>query len=306
MRDDLVRADYDRAHRRAFLRSVRSLILRQPNSLVAYRDLRDRVKVEREVYRGFQEVPVEQIIGSVDRFQDFDRAFFPVQRHTASRWKSIDHAYHADVRLPPIQLYKVGDIYFVKDGNHRVSVAREHGVAFIDAEVIEAHIRAPLNSSMSPTQLLHQIEYAEFLRQTNLDRTRPEHDIRPTSLGRFDELLHMIEDHREQLTRESGREPSLEDAAARWYDGLYLPVVTVAQDRNLLRDFPGRTEADIFLWVMANRDRIEDQFGEGSADDPDRAARAYRSIEGRRNRIGRLIKRGVREMQESLTGRESA
>ncbi len=125
----------------------------------------------RESYRGSGIVPVNQIVGSVDRFRDFDRAFLPRQRHTAGRWKNIDRAYYQDVRLPPIQLYKVGDVYFVKDGNHRVSVARERGVEFIDAEVIEGHIRVPLYASMSPAELLLQVEYAEFLRRTDLDRS---------------------------------------------------------------------------------------------------------------------------------------
>ncbi|MBX3071923.1 MAG: hypothetical protein KF883_15570 [Thermomicrobiales bacterium] len=300
--DDLVREDYDRAHRRAFLRSIRSQILRQPNTLLPYRALRERVKVEQEVYRGMREVPVDQIVGSVDRFQDFDRAFFPRQRHTADRWKSIDTAYHRDIRLPPVQLYKVGDIYFVKDGNHRVSVARKHGVAFIDAEVIEAQIRVPLHSSMSPAQLLHQMEYAEFLRKTNLDRTRPDHDIRPTSLGRYEDLLELIEAHRDDLTRHEGRDVSFDDAAASWFDSCYLPIVTVGREQRLLRDFPGRTEADVFLWVMANQERIESEFGAGSSRDPGQAAQAYRSMEGRRNRLGRLVRKGIQNVQDALPG----
>ena len=300
--DEQVRADYDKAHRRAFLRSMQSLILRQPNTLIPYRELRERVKVEQEVYRGMQEVPVEQIVGSMDRFQDFDRAFFPRQRHTAARWKSIDTAYHRDIRLPPIQLYKVGDIYFVKDGNHRVSVARGHGVAFIDAEVIEAQIRVPLHSSMSPAQLLHQMEYAEFLRRTNLDRRQPDHDIRPTSLGRYENLLELIDEHRMERSLHTGREISFEDAAASWYDTVYLPIVTLVSDQQLLRDFPGRTEADIFLWVMANQEQIEMEFGSGSARDPGQATEAYRSIEGKRNRFGRFIRRHIREAQEAISG----
>lgn len=298
--DNQVRADYDHAHRRAFLRSIRSQILRRPNTLIPYRALRERVQVEQEVYRGMREVPVDQIVGSVDRFQDFDRAFFPRQRHTADRWKSIDTAYHRDIRLPPVQLYKVGDIYFVKDGNHRVSVARNHGVAFIDAEVIEAQIRVPLRSSMSPTQLLHQMEYAEFLRRTNLDRTRPEHDIRPTALGRYEALLELIDAHREERSCHEGRELSLEDAGGSWFDTIYLPVVSVAREQQLLRDFPGHTEADFYLWVVANHDRIEAEFGAGSSEDPDQAAQAWRRFEAPRNRVLRFVRRGMRDVRQSV------
>ncbi len=300
---DQVRADYDKAHRRAFLNSVRSLILRQPNSLIPYRALRDRLKVEQEVYRGMQEVPVEQIVGSVDRFQDFDRAFFPRQRHTADRWMSIDTAYHQDVRLPPVQLYKVGDIYFVKDGNHRVSVARKHGVAFIDAEVIEGQVRVALQSSMSPPQLLHQMEYAEFLRRTNLDRTRPDHDIRPTALGRYEDLIEIIEHCRVDLSHRTGDDVSLETAAMSWYDTIYMPIVAVVREQHLLRDFPGRTETDVYLWVMANQERIEGEFGAGSGHNPDQATAAYRSFEGRRNRLGRFVRRSLADARSALADR---
>jgi len=296
MVDEQINSDYDRAHRKAFLRSVISHVRRQPNALIPYRDVRDRVTMERETYRGMQTVSVRDIVGSVDRFGDFDRAFFPKQRHTAGRWKSIDRAYHSDIRLPPIQLYRVGDVYFVKDGNHRVSVAREHGVEFIDAEVIEGHVRAPLRSTMSPSQLLHQLEYAEFLRQTNLDKTRPEHDIRPTSLGRFEEILEHVEGHRQQRTAFQGVDVPMASAAAEWFDAIYLPIVTASRDRRLLREFPNRTEVDVYLWVMANRDRIETEFGDGKPVGPDRMTEAYRSIEGRHNRVRRLLMRGLRQL----------
>jgi hypothetical protein len=136
----------------------------------------------------------------MDRFRDFDREFLPRQRFTAARWKNIDRAYYEATPLPPIQLYKVGDVYFVKDGNHRVSVAREKGQEFIEAEVIEGHVRAPISAGMSPRELLLQVEYAEFLRRTDLDRRRPDHDIRPTALGRYDEIWEQIKGHRDWLS----------------------------------------------------------------------------------------------------------
>src|ERR687898_20547 len=164
--EEQTRSDFDRARHKAFLNDLLASIGRRPNDLIPFHEFRRRLQPEAESYRGMQTVPVRQIVGSMDRFRDFDRAFLPRGNATRGRWQSIDRAYYQDVRLPPIQLYKVGDIYFVKDGNHRVSVARERGVEFIDAEVIEGHVRAPLSSQMSPTELLLQAEYAEFLRRT--------------------------------------------------------------------------------------------------------------------------------------------
>lgn len=286
MADDQVRSDFERARRKAFLHDIVSFLKREPNTLISYADVRDRVTMEGESYRGLQEVPVEKITGSVDRFRDFDRRFLPKRRNTANRWKNIDRAYYQDVVLPPIQLYKVGDIYFVKDGNHRVSVAKERGVEFIDAEVIEGHIRTPLDSSMSPRRLLQQVEYAEFLRKTNLDRTRPQHDIRPTSLGRYDEIVTHIEGRRRSSEVRTGKSTNMSDAAADWYDNVYLPIALAARGQKLLRDFPDRTEADIYLWVMANRLQI--QLAAGSRFSPEHSARAYREIEGEERKLKRM------------------
>lgn len=297
MAEDQVRADYDRARRKAFLNDIVSFFRREPNTLLSYADVRDRVQVESESYRGMQEVPLDKIVGSVDRFRDFDRRFLPKRSNTANRWKNIDRAYHQDIVLPPIQLYKVGEIYFVKDGNHRVSVAREHGGAFIDAEVIEGHIRIPIDSTMSPRKLLHQVEYAEFLRKTDLDRTRPRHDIRPTALGRYDELMTHIESRRRRLSEQRNDEHvTMAEAAADWYDNVYLPIVLAVREQKLLREFPDRSEADVYLWVMANRLQI--QMEVGARFSPELSTRVYREIEGEERKLKRIGLRAINAARE--------
>ena len=259
--DEQVIADFERARHRAFLNDLRALFRRQSNDLIPYHEIRSRLQPEGETYRGIQEVPIKQIVGSEDRFRDFDRAFLPRQAHTAGRWKNIDRAFLSDVILPPIQLYKVGNVYFVKDGNHRVSVARERGAEYIDAEVIESHIRAPLYAAMTPEQLLVQVEYAEFLRKTNLDRLRPEHDIRPTSLGRYDEIWEHIQLHQRLLSESTGTEIPMSQAVEDWYDSVYLPIIAVVDERDILRRFPKRSRADIYLWIMTHRELLAERQG---------------------------------------------
>ena len=257
------RADqhFTQARRRAFLRDVWSHLRRRPNDLVPYHEIRRRVSPQGESFRGLQTVPIERIVGSMDRFRDFDRAFLPRVRHTKARWTSIDRAWHQETGLPPVQLYRVGDVYFVKDGNHRVSVAREHGQEFIDAEVTEAHVRAPLSSTMTPKELLLQAEYAEFLGRTDLDKLRPDHDLRPTDLGGYDELWAHIEGHRRWLEEEFEKRPvGLREAVERWYDRVYLPIVRLARQRRICRTFPGRTETDLYLWLMRRRDDLYDRY----------------------------------------------
>lgn len=301
MVDEKVRQDFERARQKAFLHELLSIVKRQPNELIPYHEVRKRVSPDRESYRGFQVVPVRQIVGSVDRFHDFDREFLPRHGHTAGRWKNVDRAYYQDVRLPPIQLYKVGDVYWVKDGNHRVSVARERGVEFIDAEVIEGHIRVPLYASMSPLELLQQVEYAEFLRLTDLDRLRPDHDIRPTALGRYDEMWDHILLHQEGMSERRGEPVSTAEAVKNWYDEIFLPIARVVRDRKLLDRFPDRSEADVYLWVMANRGELEAR--EGQEMDPESTASAFADVIERESslvskisRMPRKVRRGIRKV----------
>jgi hypothetical protein len=268
-----VRQDFERARTHAFFADLRAIFARRRNDLVPYHAVRSRVSPEEESYRGVQTVRLAQIVGSMDRFQDFNREFLPRQKFTAGRWQNVDRSYYQDVQLPPIQLYKVGDVYFVKDGNHRVSVARERGQEFIDAEVIEGHIRAPLSPSMSPDELLLQAEYAEFLRRTDLDRLHPEHDIRPSALGRYDEIWGHIQAHRAWLEAIRHHPVADRDAVADWYAHIYCPIVEVARRQELTARFPDRTEADLYLWVMRHRLEIERALGHDVGPAP--AAEAY-------------------------------
>jgi len=261
MIEDQLRANFERARNKAFRRDLVAAVSGRENNLIPFHELRKRLSPEGESYRGLQTVPIAQIVGSMDRYRDFDRTFLPRKKSTQGRWRNIDRAYHEDVRLPPIQLYKVGDIYFVKDGNHRVSVARERGVEFIDAEVIEGHIRVPLSPQMSPTELLLQAEYAEFLRRTDLDKLQPDHDIRPTRLGRYDEIWEHIEAHRQWLSAIWHREATVHEAVNDWYTYIYMPIIQVVRDRKVLEEFPRLTEADIYLWVMRHRHHLEEEEG---------------------------------------------
>jgi hypothetical protein len=92
-------------------------------------------------YRGPRTVPPGRIVGSVGRCKEFDRDFLPTKASVGERWKRIDLAFHRGEEMPPVSLYKIGRVYFVLDGDHRVSVARYHGVEWIDAVVTE--FRAP-------------------------------------------------------------------------------------------------------------------------------------------------------------------
>jgi hypothetical protein len=134
------RADFERARRRAAVAGLFVALTRRPAGLLPYREARRGVAVVGERYRGLGAVPVDRIVGSTDRFQDFDRAFRPRRAETAARWQRVARAHYAGTGLPPVRLRRLGGSYFVEDGHHRVSVARALGQRFVDAEVIEVEV----------------------------------------------------------------------------------------------------------------------------------------------------------------------
>src|SRR5438067_9764414 len=140
----IAQSDFERARRKAFLNELTATMSGRANWMLSFEEIQRTLLIKGQFYRGVQHVPVAQIAGSVDRYRDFDRQFLPTQSFTRPRWESVDIANLTDVTLPPVQLYRVGDVYFVKDGNHRVSVAKEKGMEFIDAEVIELPSSVPL------------------------------------------------------------------------------------------------------------------------------------------------------------------
>jgi hypothetical protein len=138
--EEQVDKDFSLARRKALLgRNSAGLRRRDGASdgLLCFDDLGRIPGVVARIHRGMRTVPVAQIGGSVGRCSEFDRDFMPSRASMEERWKRIDRAFHRGEELPAVSLYKVGDFYFVLDGHHRISVARYHGVEWIDAHVTE-------------------------------------------------------------------------------------------------------------------------------------------------------------------------
>ena len=141
--EEQVDADFIRARRRAFLRRVRARLRKVPSSaaIPSLEEARGKPGDRVEVRLGRRVVRTDRIVGSVGRSGQFDSGFMPSKRSLEGRWKHVDRAFHGGIELQPVVLNKVGDYYFVVDGNHRISVARYHGVEMIDAEVTEFRAR---------------------------------------------------------------------------------------------------------------------------------------------------------------------
>src|SRR5215203_5099950 len=143
--NEQVDADFTRARRRARLRAAVARIRREhtSNRLLSFDDLKREHGVNNRLYRGTRVVEVEEIVGSVGRWRDFDRSFLPARTSMAERWKRIDGAFQRGEDLPPVELYELEGAYFVVDGHHRVSVARYHDVPTLEAAVAEFRPKLP-------------------------------------------------------------------------------------------------------------------------------------------------------------------
>jgi hypothetical protein len=249
MHADVASADYRRARRKAFLRGVVSWFRRSDNALLAFDEVRRGIHAQAQHEGGLHAVPIERIVGSVGRYRDFDRAFLPKKVQTRDRWESVDRAHLDGTELPAIELYKIGQTYFVKDGNHRVSVARERGQAFIDAHVIEVVAPAPVRSVEELMEWIRDQDALAFYETTRLNELRPDARVELTLPGQYPKLLEHISTHRWYLGIENKREIPYAEAVASWYDRLYLPTVAAIRVTGALRDFPHRSEADLYLWI---------------------------------------------------------
>jgi hypothetical protein len=267
------RTDFQRARFKAFINRVWGALSGQPTTLLSYDQVKEKLRIGGPIYRGMQTVRVDQIAGSLNRYHEFDRVFLPASDKLAARWQSVNRAFYQEISLPPVVLYKVGEVYFVVDGHHRVSVAREQGQIYIEAEVRECATRINITPDLKLEDLEILGSKVNFLERTSLDTLKPDANIRVTIPDGFDRMLEHIAVHRYFMGLDWKRDISVEEAVTHWYDTVYKPVVHVIRETNILRDFPGKTEADLYLWVL-DRQRYLVEAGE-ALQPPEAAARTF-------------------------------
>ncbi len=229
--------------------------------LLSYDDIKEKLRIGGPIYRGVQTVRVDQIAGSLNRYHEFDRVFLPASDKLADRWQSVNRAFYQDISLPPVVLYKVGQVYFVVDGHHRVSVAREQGQLYIEAEVRECATRVNITPDIKLDDLQILESKVKFLERTSLDRLRPAANIKVTIPDGFDRMLEHIAVHRYFMGLDLKRDVSKEEAVMDWYDNVYMPIVKVIRDTEILKEFPGKTEGDLYLWVLDHQHYLEAEEG---------------------------------------------
>ena len=250
--------DFSRARRKAFLRRIGAYLRRDPasNQLLSFDEVKGALGIVSQNYLGLREVPVAKIIGSVGRHRDFDRTFLPSKPDLSTRWRRIDEIMHRAEELPPVSLYKIGDAYFVQDGNHRVSVARQQGVEMIDAEVVELRSRVPVDSALTARDLLHKLEHRHLLERLPIDRVLPEIKVELSDIADYRRLATYIEAHGFRTSQLWKRYVSPEEVLGDWYEYHYRPVAEMIREERVLDAFPDRTELDLYLWIVNHRERL--------------------------------------------------
>src|SRR5512134_2901967 len=178
--NEQARADFQRARFRAFLNQVWGTFSGKRSTLLSYDEIKEKLRVGGPIYRGIKTIRVDQIAGSLNRYHEFDRVFLPASDTLADRWQRVNRAFYQDISLPPVVLYKVGQVYFVVDGHHRVSVAREQGQLEIEAEVRECATRVNITPDIKPEDLEILQNTVNFLERTSLDSLKPQATIKVT------------------------------------------------------------------------------------------------------------------------------
>jgi hypothetical protein len=202
---------------------------------------------------GLQVVPLDAIVGSVDRTADFDRGFRPTSPRLRSRWERIAAAQRRGESMPPVSLFKIGDLYFVRDGHHRVSVAKSLGRRDIDAYVTEIETRVPLDSETRLSDLpLKDHERLFFERVPLPQAARGRVEVTdPWDYGR---LAEAVEAWGYRAMQERGSFMDRAEVARRWFNDEYEPVTEMLRDGEL--SAPGETETDAYMRVAGDRYRV--------------------------------------------------
>ena len=253
--------DFHDARQRAAIQEVLDRLRGRPTQLLSYEEVAEKLNLHVRTERGTQDIPLDAIVGSVGRYTEFTRSFLPRREGDLERWASVKAAMDEGLGLPPIEVYKVGEAYFVIDGNHRVSIARQEGFKYIEARVIEFRTSIPLTPDISHEDLIVKAEYASFLDATRIMDARPNVDLNVTACCQYDKLMDQIRLCQYLLQEEQKKDVSLQEAAANWYDTIYIPLAEAIRDRGLLRWFPDRTITDLYIWISENRSALEKELG---------------------------------------------
>jgi hypothetical protein len=222
------------------------------DSLLPLAEVTERLRVTRHGYVGVRSIPLDKIIGSVDRASEFDRDFHPQRRDSDARMRKLEVAF-PNGDFPAISVFEVGGAYFVSDGHHRVALAHRRGQEFIEAEVVQLATNYRLSPDVDIPQLVHTELRRMVMEESGLQEVRPDLDISFSNPAGYLELLETIKAHGWDLARCLGRLPSREELGTSWLIEVYQPGLRALHEAGLSCPHEDATEADSFLWLYQRR-----------------------------------------------------
>jgi hypothetical protein len=245
--------DFSRARRARLLSDIARRLRREPDDvglILPFEEVIEALGRTGQVDRGLQVVQLEDVVGTVDRVADFDRGFRPTSQRLRSRWERIAAAQRRGEAMPPVSLFKVGDLYFVRDGHHRVSVAKSQGREDIDAYVTEVTTRLRLSADLRVSEL--PLKDHERLFRERVPLTAPQRErISLSDPWDFGWLAEMVEAWGFRMMQERGHFADRYEVAKRWFEQEYEPVSEMLEEGGLTeRD---ETQAEAYMRLAGQR-----------------------------------------------------
>lgn len=262
------------------VRSLRGM----PRDLLSFDAVREKLRLHHIVDRGVQEVPLDKIVGSEGRERDFNRVFLPRKESLRWRWKRIRDAAEGMAGFPTVDLYKAGDVYFVVDGHHRVSVAHSFGAPTIEARVREFLTDVPIGPGDSIEQLILRRARMDFLEATGI---QDGDDFAVTELNGYERLLDHISVHRYYLGLQKQNFAGWPEAVESWRRNVYDPMIKIIRESGVLAEFPRRTETDLYLFAMDHLHYLRERYEQAQ---PAQAVAKMREGRGWKVRLRRFFR----------------
>ncbi|MBO4859124.1 MAG: transcriptional regulator [Treponema sp.] len=263
--DSQTESDFSKARNKALFNEIQHLLTPEEASLISLNDVKQLLKPKAETYQGMKVIPIDKIVGSEGRYKDFDNHFFPKSNFLKQRWERVDEAAIKDIILPPIKVYELSGVYFVRDGNHRVSVAKSRGTEFIDAEVVSLQSEIKLKNPNNMADIVRQIvnyEKRVFYAETGFGDITDYWCLDFSTPGRYDVIYNHILTHKYYINQNKEEEVTMEEAILSWFNTVYLPLVTSIRKKHILHNFPKRTLADLYVWIVRYWDDLKQKFGD--------------------------------------------
>jgi hypothetical protein len=246
-------SDFARARRREVLARLAKRLRREPadvHMVLPFEEVRDALGFRGERDLGLQVIPLDSIVGTVDRTREFDRRFRPTSRRVRDRWQRVAEAQRRGESMPPISVYRIGDMHFVEDGHHRVSVARAQGRRDIDAYVTEVLTEVDPDSGLRLADLplkSHERVFYERVPLPPKARAR----IQLSDPWQYGDLAEAVEAWGFRVTQATGQFMTREQVAEAWFREDYEPIVATLREAGMIGD--RETETEAYMRVVAER-----------------------------------------------------